>query len=48
MQPQVRGGVGAVNNTVGPLFDCLVISFSRILMLMMRFAFPVGDTKIAQ
>ena len=48
MQPQVRGSVGTIHNTISPLFDCLVTSFCRVLMLMMRLALPVGDAKVAQ
>ena len=39
---------GAVKNTVRGAFDGLVVSFKRVLLLLMGFTLPCGDEQSAE
>jgi hypothetical protein len=42
-KPSVRRSPRAVKDGVAQLFDVLVLTFSRVLMLLMRLTLPSGN-----
>jgi hypothetical protein len=45
---QQWGGTSAVHDGVSHAFDILVLSFSRILMLLMWLALPITNDKVTE
>ena len=47
-QPQQRGGVSPIHQSVGSLFDVLTSAFCRVLVLMMCLRLPIFNEQMTQ